>query len=411
MKRLELTPAFRRQMLFLALLAGVLVGILLPTIYSRGLSEELHQEAELHARAVAARLQHRVSVQPELWAYDLDGLDNAVAPLLLHVSDARIQVEYDEDKLLYAAGDTPENGVTGWAVIRISDQAVARVGVTLSDAPIRTKMNRAWLLSGGLGVGLSISLFLLPLIKVQRSDRANQALWNALEASKEELESRVEARTIALRELGDRLVRVQEEERARISRDLHDELGQTLTGLRLRLSTAELVMDESSPAREHLLVGMNAIDSGIEQVRAIAHHLRPPELDSLGLRNALVSHAENWSAQAGLELGLNCQAVNPDIEISEALFRTAQEALTNVARHARATRVQVSLETTDDVIRMSIEDDGIGMAKAADDRLGLIGIRERLRKCNGQLILESGDLGGVKLSAVVPLMSDREEQG
>ena len=79
MKRLELTPAFQQKMLPLAILAGGLVGIVLPTIYLKGLSEELKQEAELHAQAVAARLQHRVSSLPDLWAYDLDGLD-AVAP-------------------------------------------------------------------------------------------------------------------------------------------------------------------------------------------------------------------------------------------------------------------------------------------------------------------------------------------
>ena len=222
MKRLELTPAFQRQMLPLAILAGGLVGIVLPTIYSKGLSEELKQEAELHAQAVAARLQHRVTSLPDLWAYDLDGLDDAVAPLLLHVPDARVQVDIDEEHVVYSVGQDRNTGVVGWAVVLFADRAVARVAVTLNDQPVQSKVRNAWLLSGSLGLMLSISLFLLPLMKVQRSDRANQELWNALEASNDELESQWEGER-SFRELSDRLVRVQEEERARIGRDLHDE--------------------------------------------------------------------------------------------------------------------------------------------------------------------------------------------
>ena len=156
---------------------------------------------------------------------------------------------------------------------------------------------------------------------------------------------------------------------------------------------------------------MEAVDAGIEQVRAIAHQLRPPELDSLGLRDALVSHAEKWSVQVGLELHLQCDDVNPSMEVAEALFRSAQEALTNVARHAQASIVHVSLEWAGSDICLTIEDNGVGMADIADGRLGLVGIRERLRKCNGQLNLESGDLGGLKLVASAPMELETKDEG
>ena len=132
-----------------------------------------------------------------------------------------------------------------------------------------------------------MTLFFLPVLTVRRGDAVNTELWSALEASNALLESRVEARTGALeetqmelRELGARLVAVQVEERARISRDLHDELGQSLTALRLRLSAAEAVLPEGNPASDHLTAAITAVDEGIDQVRGLAHNLRPPALEA-----------------------------------------------------------------------------------------------------------------------------------
>jgi PAS domain S-box-containing protein len=213
-------------------------------------------------------------------------------------------------------------------------------------------------------------------------------------------------------ELQRQLVGAQEEERRRISRELHDHLGQHLAALilglqELRESAAEGV-DRSRLLQLQLLA--NAMAS---EVHDFALELRPAVLDDLGLYSALEQYAEQWSARHDIPVemhaaGLAEQRLPPAIEI--ALYRIAQEGLTNVARHAAAAHVSLIVERTDDGVQLILEDDGRGFPVDAvprdplgTRRLGLVGMRERAALAGGTLDIESSPGRGTTLFARIPL--------
>ena len=254
---------------------------------------------------------------------------------------------------------------------------------------------------------LLLVLLFLPVATVRRGDQQNQNLWDELTKANAHLEARVQERTVELRSLGARLVRVQEEERRRLSRDLHDDLGQTLTGLRLRLTALCASIEGDEAALKHVQAALDAIDMGVDQVRGLAHDLRPSALDSLGLSDALEALATEWAAVSQLDLELALSSSSCSDEQAEVIFRVAQEGLTNVARHAYGQRVRLTLEQTDESTILLVEDDGQGVPAQPTNGLGLIGMRERLSQLGGTLTIETSDWGGVRLRAALPL--DRGE--
>ncbi|MCA9542113.1 MAG: sensor histidine kinase, partial [Myxococcales bacterium] len=322
---------------------------------------------------------------------------------------ARVRLDIADREAIFSAGGPVRPGeVAGWATVQVEGCAVGRVEVRLTADAARRSARFVWIGAALMGIALGAGLFFLPVATVRRGDARDAELWAALAEANASLEARVEARTAELRHreqqlqaLGARLVAVQEEERARISRDLHDELGQTLTGLRLRLAALEAVTD--ARAKPHLDVAQAAIDSAVEQVRTLAHRLRPPALDALGLADAVRAHAEEWSALAGLEAEVAVDLPDePPAEVAEVLFRVAQEALTNVARHAAASAVRLTLEEADDGWRLSVQDDGRGLGEQTGGGLGLIGARERVERAGGYLDIENGEAGGALLVAWLP---------
>ncbi|HYO62911.1 MAG TPA: sensor histidine kinase [Pyrinomonadaceae bacterium] len=215
----------------------------------------------------------------------------------------------------------------------------------------------------------------------------------------------------ARRHLLRRLVAAQEQERARLSRELHDKMGQHLTALALGLEVhgAGTSRDsDESLRRLHQLA-----DTLSQEVRDLAWELRPPELDHLGLKDALACYAEQWSRRSGVAVdfvstGGDCRRLAPEAET--ALYRVAQEALTNVARHAEARDVTLVMEQTPEQVLLVVEDDGRGFdaeetteATAARRRMGLLGMMERVELAGGTLSIESAAGAGTTLVARVPL--------
>ncbi len=388
----------------LAVLAGLVVGVVLPATWQRLSIAERRGEAQVRARHLSDALEGVARARPELWAYDTHRLDELVAPVVAAPVNAEVQVDAAGRAGAFRAGARVSDGVTGWGAVTLAGRTVGRVRVRLEASGARATAQRVWSVALAGGLLLAAGLFVLPLATVRRGDLRDEELWDALARANAHLETRVAERTAELRRLGARLLAVQEEERARISRDLHDELGQTLTGLRLRLEALE-VEGVSSP---HLEAAQQAIDDGVAQVRGLAHNLRPPALDALGLADALRGHAERWADGAGLELTLEVAEVEPHADAAEVLFRVAQEALTNVARHAQASKVSVRLHAADDGWRLQIEDNGRGLPEAEGDErpggggLGLVGARERVDQVGGYLDVTTGDSGGVSLLAWVP---------
>jgi PAS domain S-box-containing protein len=197
----------------------------------------------------------------------------------------------------------------------------------------------------------------------------------------------------ALRQLAARLEVAREQERKGIAREIHDELGQALTALRIDLSWLKARLPKTAPnltAKADEMGGV--VEKTIRAVRRIATDLRPPVLDDLGLVAALEWQAEDLADRTGVRIDLDLDDVDLDEGRATAVFRIFQEALTNVARHARADRVRVTLEATPREIMLQVQDDGRGMEKTqlTDPRsLGLLGMRERSIAWGGTLDVQT----------------------
>ena len=211
-----------------------------------------------------------------------------------------------------------------------------------------------------------------------------------------------------LQDLSASLQNVREEERARIARELHDELGQMLTGMRMEVSW----LGGRLPAELPQLAGkVNSIKSLIDQtivsVRRISSELRPLVLDDLGFAAAAGWYVDQFSARTGLPVTLMLPEKDwqHDGALATALFRILQESLTNVARHAKATQVEVKLELRGENWLLSIRDNGKGFAQnaASSNGIGLIGMRERAHILGGSFSIVSAPGEGTTIEAVIPL--------
>lgn len=207
-----------------------------------------------------------------------------------------------------------------------------------------------------------------------------------------------------MRELARSIQRVVEDERRRIARELHDELGQALTGVKLLLSGVAERPGEG--AGERIRACVREIDASMRAVRAMIHELRPPALDELGLVAALRAQADAFAAKTGIPCEVAMPEREPTLTDEEVttVFRIAQESLTNVARHAAATQVAMRFEVGGDCLRLSVEDDGRGIDTGRED-FGLRGMRERATLLNGILDIDTGRAGGTVVQLRLPRLS------
>lgn len=211
-----------------------------------------------------------------------------------------------------------------------------------------------------------------------------------------------------------RMVLAQEEERRRLARELHDQLGQQLTALRLTLETLKTQALENTEFRAQVQRLQELAQQLDQDIAFRVWELRPVALERLGLAAALAEHAGNWSQRFGIRAELYVsrpheQRLPPDIETT--IYRVAQEALNNVVKHARADRVDIALEYVGDSVRLIIEDDGIGFnvrqAETAATGLGLIGMRERSALAGADLRIESAPGKGTTVILRVPATAIR----
>ena len=209
-----------------------------------------------------------------------------------------------------------------------------------------------------------------------------------------------------------RINEILEEQIQRIARELHDDAGQLLASVHLALH--EVGRDLAPSSRERLKDVRGLLDRIEEQLRRISHELRPLILDDLGLLPAIQFLGDGVSRRAGIAVIVQGPAGDrlPPV-VETALYRIVQEALSNAARHAQATRVTVTLMHEDGQIRCSIRDDGVGLpngtepARHGERGLGLIGIRERIAPLSGTLEIRSGERKGTELLVTIPLETIR----
>lgn len=210
------------------------------------------------------------------------------------------------------------------------------------------------------------------------------------------------------RESGGRALAAQEAERARIARGLHDEVGQVLTGVLLELDA--LAPSLPTERQNDLVATKGSVRQALDEVRRISRELRPEMLEHLGLVSALTELTSVLSRQTGIQIERNFrQTLPPLTEDAElAIYRVAQESLTNVARHAAARRVRVSLEAGADSVVLSVSDDGRGFptGRSPEGHGGIRGMRERALLVGGALAVKPGSSGGVEVRFEVPAASE-----
>ena len=211
-----------------------------------------------------------------------------------------------------------------------------------------------------------------------------------------------------LRDLAARLQTVREEERTRIARELHDELGQALTGLKMDLAwvRGRLTRPQADLA-ERLQTLINRVDGTVDAVRRLATELRPGVLDLLGLVAAIEWQTQEFGRRTGIETDLDLHSDGSAVDDVRAttVFRILQEALTNVARHAHATRVRIGFTQTRERLQLEVADNGRGITPdelAGRRSLGLVGIRERAIGCGGALEIEGRPGNGTTVKVRIP---------
>jgi signal transduction histidine kinase len=211
-----------------------------------------------------------------------------------------------------------------------------------------------------------------------------------------------------LQTFSQRLIEAQEAERRRIAQELHDEIGQLLTGLRLLLETRVRAATEVSEIA--LREADELITSLMGRLREMVLDLRPPDLDALGLLPALLTHVERFTRQTGVQVrfqhsGLD-RRFSPDVET--AVYRIVQEALTNVARHAAVREATVRVWADQAAVHVQVEDRGRGFdVRAAEHSVGITGMRERALLIGGSLDVESAPGRGTVVTADIPLRDER----
>jgi signal transduction histidine kinase len=256
----------------------------------------------------------------------------------------------------------------------------------------------------GILVFLSVSSILLAMGEVRR--RREEVLY----AAQRELEEAVQERTVELdrtnqnlRELSARLMQLQDDERRRIARELHDSVGQMLAALGMNLATVGTDIERLAKTANTINDSAALVQELSQEVRTISHLLHPPLLDEAGLASALRWYIEGFAQRSKIKVDLEVPAdfERLDRESETAIFRTVQECLTNIHRHSESPTARICIAASDGHVRVEVEDRGKGippekqfeMASTGTPGVGIRGMRERLRQLGGSLDIHSNGKG------------------
>jgi signal transduction histidine kinase len=251
----------------------------------------------------------------------------------------------------------------------------------------------------GLALGVGIAVAMLAVVYAGRLERRlRRQMSRDVELAHD------------LQELSAKLVTVQEQERRHIARELHDEIGQALTAIKVELAYAQRSIEGAQGPTTVLQAARTITDGALHQVRDLSYLLHPAALDEFGLVSAVDEHIKSFGRRHGIAAELSHASMNSRLapETETAAYRIIQEALNNVAKHAKATECKVYLARQPDVLRIVVEDNGVGFdasAPRSPDRrgLGLIGIRERASHLNGTVVIDSVRGRGTRLVVELPV--------
>jgi signal transduction histidine kinase len=220
-----------------------------------------------------------------------------------------------------------------------------------------------------------------------------------------DLEDQVRSRTAELRQLAGYLLTAREDEKAHLARELHDELGGLLTAAKLNMARMRRAVATDAVMLERIGQVSACLDEGIALKRRIVEELRPSGLDLLGLNVALSNLCADTEARLGIPIGVDFDQVSLDGDAQLALYRLVQEALTNIGRYANASQVRVHMKLEPGCVRVGIEDDGIGfdVTQLKSSTHGIAGMRFRIERLDGTLIVDSTPTVGTRLAAMLPI--------
>jgi signal transduction histidine kinase len=366
-----------------------------------------NKKSEFQERLTSIQLRNREN-KPDDWeAKALDELKKGASVIAEPISDKgrghgmmRVMLPMKMDpECMECHRDTlvPVGGLRGGASISV-DLSTYRTAQEPTWKAIQSWHAAVWL----LGLAAIALLHVISLRRAQERRRSDDALRES------------QAR---LRELARFLQDVRESERTSIARELHDELGQELTALRidlawLRKNRGQADRDTGDDAYAARINSSHAlVERTIDSMRRISEGLRPGMLDVLGLRIALEHLIEQFGERCGIECVFDADRdeYELDSERSIAIFRLVQEALTNVSRHARATRVDVRMLEVDGKLQLFIQDNGVGFdPQAPRQGFGLLGMTERVSMLGGEMFVDG--TCGVRISVVLPLGDKQPER-
>lgn len=243
----------------------------------------------------------------------------------------------------------------------------------------------------------------------------NAALIEALkinESRTNSIEGELAVSEARLKALASYLLQIREDESKKIAREMHDELGQALTGIDMGLRLLLRNGDEVSARKEGRIRALIDQSAGaIKTLQRISSELRPAVLDRLGLTAALAWLTQNYNEEGTFKMRTDIAIAEDKIGVkaATALFRIAQEAMTNIARHANASKVTLSLRECEGAVKLMIEDDGIGITETqatGPESFGILGMKERARELGGETSVHGRSGMGTTLSVSIPLRSD-----
>lgn len=285
-------------------------------------------------------------------------------------------------------------------LIARSDKRLAQGRVQIEQSLMLSRIGIATVTAIGL---LAFYMYLRQTQAVQTVNLREQEL---LERERDRLEGLVRDRTATLSELANHLQQVREEERGHLARELHDELGALLTAAKLDVARLKSKIDATAPdVSERLKHLTETLNSGIALKRRIIEDLRPSSLSNLGLTAALEILTREYAERAGIEVETSLEPVQLTDAAQLTVYRMVQEALTNIGKYAKASKVLVSVHGYPTHVAVQVRDDGVGFdpGSVRPTSNGLAGMRHRVEAAGGRLTLTSRPGNGTLLSAVLPL--------
>jgi two-component system sensor histidine kinase UhpB len=424
----------------LVLLNTLLLSLSAPLAFFCLRLDALHREGKMISQEISAFLRQEAIHQPDLWRYNGIKLAEHIKIysdqkqlLALHLSDNQGRSLPLHWEATSSANSSHPQRLALWVNAPLDDlagQRLATIWIALCTRAIRRDALLLWLLFTSLGLALALLLYRWPLRtahlaeeRLQRDWEEIQATQRALQDLNDALEEKVRERThqlteaykklqekeASLRQISQRSLALQANERRAISRDLHDSAGQILTALHLQIQI--LQAQAPPPLKSPLDEAHQLVNQALDEIRRAARSLSPAILDDLGLCSALRSLCEDFQEHAPFDIQIALPSALPHIEspIAHACYRIAQEALTNAARHAEASTVLFSLSNEGETLKLRIEDNGRGFSPAlctSPLHLGLQSIHERVQLLDGIFQLHTAPNEGCQLHIIFPLYKE-----